>query len=171
MPQTKAQKQKILEDLKDKFARQKAMIFVDFTGLKVKAFSSLRRKLKEVGNEIKVAKKTLLSIVFKNAKLEIELKKIPGEIAVIFGYQDEISPAKAAYQFAETNEHLKILGGFLENKFFDAEKIIELAKLPTKEVLLARFVGSISAPISNFVYALNYNIKGLVYLLSAIKKA
>jgi len=95
MAQTKAQKQKILDQLKEKIARQKAMIFVDFTGLKVKDLSNLRKKLKGItGDEIKVAKKTLLGLALKSAKLELEIKKIPGEIAVVFGYQDEISPAK-----------------------------------------------------------------------------
>jgi len=65
--------------------------------------------------------------------------------------------------------NLKILGGFLENKFVEAEKIIELAKLPTREELLARLVGSISAPISNFINVLEANIKGLIYVLTKAK--
>jgi len=166
---TKVQKEKILEDLEEKIAKQKAMIFVDFTGLRVKDFSSLRKKLKAVGEEMKVAKKTLMGIAFKKAKIEIETKKLPGEIALVFGYKDELMPAKIVYQFSQANPNLKILAGFFENKFVEAEKIIELAKLPTKKELLARLVGSISAPISNLVYALKYNLKGLVYALSRIK--
>ena len=169
MPQTKLQKEKILNDLKEKTARQKAIVFVDFTGLKVKDFSNLRKKLKAADNEIKVAKKTLMGIIFKNAKLEIDAKKLPGEIALVFGYKDIISPTKILWQFSQQNQNLKILGGFIENHFKEAEEIIELAQLPTREELLAKLVRSISAPVYNFVYALQYNLRGLVYILSKTK--
>jgi len=65
--------------------------------------------------------------------------------------------------------NLKILGGIFKNEFVEAEKIIELAKLPTREELLARLVGSISAPISNFINVLEANIKGLIYVLTKAK--
>ena len=163
---TKVQKEKILEDLEEKIAKQKAMIFVDFTGLRVKDFSSLRKKLKAVGEEMKVAKKTLMGIAFKKAKIEIETKKLPGEAALVFGYKDELMPAKIVYQFSRECPNLKILGGFFGNKFLETEKIIELAKLPTREELLARLVGSISSPISNLVSVLEANIKGLITVLA-----
>lgn len=169
MALTKAQKQKIIEDLKEKIARQKIIIFADFTGLKVKDLSNLRKKLKKEGNEFKVAKKTLLGLVFKNAGLKIDFKELKGEIAAIFGYKDEISSAKTVYQFTVANTNLKILGGIFEKNFIATEKIMELAKLPTKEDLLSRLVGSISAPISNFVNVLEGNIKGLIYILAKAK--
>ncbi len=169
MPLTKEQKQKIVEDLKEKIARQKAMIFVDFTGLKVKDLSNLRKKLRAVNSELKVAKKTLLGLVFKKAGLEIEAKKMKGEIALIFGYNDGLSLAKMIYQFAEANPNLKILGGFFEKKFQEAEEIITLAQLPTREELLARLVGTISAPVSSLVRVLEGNIKGLIYILTKVK--
>jgi large subunit ribosomal protein L10 len=170
MAQTKAQKQKILEDLKEKMEKQKAIIFFDFTGLKVKDFSNLRRKIKAAGDELKVVKKTLMDIAFKKAKLEIEPKKMAGEIALAFGFKDAISLAKEIYEFSKVSQNLKILGGFFENQFRPAEEIIELAQLPSKEQLLARLVGSIASPMSGFISVLQGNIKGLIYALSAIKK-
>jgi len=169
MPLTKAQKQKIIENLKEKIARQRIMIFVDFTGLKVKDLSGLRRQLKKTDGEIKVAKKTLLRIAFKEKNLELDTKKLSGEIALVFGYQDIILPTKTTWQFSLANPNLKILGGFLESKFVETEKIIELAKLPTREELLAKLVGSISAPISNLVNVLQGNIRNFVYIISQIK--
>jgi len=170
MALTKAQKKKILDELKEKIAKQKIMIFVDFAGLKVKDLSSLKKKLKAVGSQFRVAKKTLTQIALKDSGFKIEMKKLKGEIALVFGFKDEISPAKMVWQFSQENPNLKILAGFVEKKFVEAEKIIELAQLPTREELLARLVGSISAPISNFVNVLENNIKGLIYALYAIKK-
>ena len=170
MPLTKIQKQKIIENLKEKIEKQKIIIFVDFTGLKVKEFSALRRKLKSAENELKVVKKTLMKIAFREAKLNLELKKLLGEIALVFGYRDIILPTKTVWQFSEDCPNLKILGGISENNFITDEKIIELAKLPTKEELLAKLVGSISAPISNFVRVLEGNMRNLVYIFSRISE-
>lgn len=169
MALTKAQKQKILEDLKDKIAKQKAMIFVGITGLKVKDISDLRKKVKENDGNLKVAKKTLIEKAFKESKLDFDKNKYKEEIGLVFGFKDEVSPAKIAYQFSVANDKLKILGGFLEGQFKSIEEIKALAQLPTKQELLAQLVGSISAPVSNLVYALNYNIKGLLQVLTQIK--
>lgn len=166
---SREKKKAILEELKEKIEKQKAIIFFDFTGLKVKDLFSLRKKIKAIGDELKVAKKTLMDIAFKKAKIEIEPRKMPGQIALVFGYKDAILPAKIIYQFSQTNENLKILGGFVENKFFEAEKIIELAQLPSKEELLAKLLNSIFAPISNLINVLEANIKGLINVLAKAK--
>lgn len=166
---TKEQKKAILKDLKENISKQKVIIFADFTGLKVKDISDLRKKLKKSDSQLKVAKKTLAQIAFKEGGFKAEIKGLKGEIAFIFGFKDEISPAKIVFQIAEKNPNLKILGGVLENKIVNADRIIELARLPTREELLARLVGSVSAPMSNILSVLQGNIKGLIYVLANAK--
>ena len=170
MALNKSQKKKIIDDLKEKIEKQKIIFFVDLKGLKVKDLSNLKKRLKKVDSQIKVSKKTLLRIALKEKRIELDTQKLEGEIASVFGFKDEILPAKTAYQFSLENKNLRILGGYFEGKFREAEEMITFAQLPTKDELLGRLVGSISAPISNFVYVLNANIKGLIYALSAIKK-
>ena len=170
MAKTKEQKKKVIEELKENIEKQKAVIFIDFTGLKVEDMFELRRNLKKTDSQLKVAKKTIIQLVFKEKGLKIDPQKLKGEIALVFGYKDEISPSKAVYKASEKNPNLKILGGFLENKFREAEEFITLAQIPPKEELLARVAGSILAPVTNFVRALEYNLKGLVCVLSSIKK-
>ena len=170
MAQSKAQKQKVLEELAEKIEKQKSMVFFDFTGLKVKDLSALRKKMKAQGSEVKVAKKTLLKLAFKKAGSPSIVEELKGEVALAFGFEDEIAPAKLCYQFSKENPNLKILGGFFEGKIRGAEDIVALAQLPSREELLAKLVSSMSAPVSNFVYALQYNLKGLIYSLSLIKK-
>jgi len=173
MALTKIQKQKILDDLKEKIQKQKIIVFVDFTGLKVKDLFNLRKKLKTTDSQIKVAKKTLAEIAFTELKgktpKSFDIKNLRGQIAFIFGFKDEISPTKITWLTSQENPNLKILGGFLAGQFIEAEKIVELAKLSGKEELFGRLVGSISAPISNFVYILEGNVKGLLQVLAKAK--
>ncbi len=169
MAKTKEQKKKILEELKENLQKQKTLIFVDFTGVKVKDMFQLRQNLKKTEGLFKVVKKTLIGLALKDTGLEADLEKIKGEIALVFGFKDEVSPAKIVYNFSKENPNLKILGGFFENKFRPAEDFIALAQIPSREELLAKLVGSISSPMSNFVRALQYNLKGLLYVLSRIK--
>lgn len=169
MALTKAQKQKILEDLKEKASRQKIILFVDFSGLKAKELFNLRKKLGALGAKLKVAKKTLISLVFKKEELGIDPRKLPGEVALVFGFEDEILPAKTVYQFSQEFPNLKILGGIFEKEARGAGDIIELAQLPPKEELLARLVGNVKSPISNFVRVLEANIKGLIIVLARAK--
>ncbi|MBU0476743.1 50S ribosomal protein L10 [Patescibacteria group bacterium] len=168
MPKTKEQKKETIESLKEKIKKQKAILFVDICGLKVKQLSNLRKELKNGDNELKVAKKTIMGIALKESKLDVDPNDMEGEVALVFGYKDEISLSKIVWQFCQKNPNLKILAGILENKFVEDEKIITLAELPSREELLARLTGSVSAPISNLINVLEGNIKGLIYALSAI---
>ncbi len=169
MPLTKAQKQKILDDLREKFEKQKSVVFADFTGLKVKYLSLLRRKMKKENCELKVVKKTLISLIVKEKGINFDSKGLKGEIALGFGYQDEISPFKAIYEFSKEHENLKILGGIIAKEFYEKEKAVELAQLPARQELFAKLVGSISFPLSGFINVLQGNIKGLIYILKQVK--
>ncbi len=171
MPLTREQKQKIIQDLEEKINRQKTMIFVDFTGLGVKELFELRRELKRIDSLFKVSKKTLFvkSLQDFDESLAQVVNQLEGELGIVFGFGDEILPAKIVYQFSSQYSNLKILGGFFGGKFIPKEQVIELAKIPSRQELLARLIGSISAPVSNFVSVLENNIKGLLFVLSAIK--
>jgi len=170
MPLTRDQKQNIINDLESKIEKQKSIVFMDFTGIKVKELAKLREGLKENGSEMKVAKKSLMEIALKNKGVELDSKKLEGEVAMVFGYEDEIAPSKAVYQFSKENQKAKILGGFLENKFYEMADVIKLAELPSKEQLLGMLVGTLSAPATNLVGVLSGNMRKLVFALSQIKE-
>jgi large subunit ribosomal protein L10 len=169
MPVTREKKKKILEELKEKIEKQKIIVFVDFTGLKIRDFSELRKRIKSVGDEIKVVKKTLANLAFKEKKFNVDVKNLKGELALIFGFKDEILPAKTVFEFSNENPNLKILGGIFGEKFLEADKIIELAKLPSREELLANLTRSISAPISNLINIFRAIPQDLVFVLNQIQ--
>ena len=161
---TKQKKEEIVEDLKDKFKRSKIVIFVDYTGLDVKGFESVRSELKKEGVELRVAKKTLFDRVFGDNKV----RSLDGQIAASFGFTDEVMPAKIIHKMAGELENLKIVAGIVDGEFVGVEHIVTLAKVPSREELLARAVGSINAPISGFVNVLVGNIRGLVQVLNQV---
>lgn len=158
MALTKQQKTKQIESIKEKVSKQKSVIFVDFSKVPSKEMFSLRKSLKEAGCNLKIAKKTLVRIAFGQSNISFWNKiksSIPGQLALVFGIEDEIAPARIANNFAKTQANLKILGGIFENKFIAKERVLELASIPPKNELLGRLVGSIYSPVSSFVRVLN----------------
>lgn len=171
MPLSKEQKKQIVEDLKDKFQRQKSVVFVDYKGITVKDVSLLRNELKKGGIDFKVAKKTLIDLAIKDIGIkDVPIKDLDGQLALSFGYADESESVKQIYKFSKINKSLKLLGGILTNAFVDSKDIISFAKLPSRKELLAQFVGTINAPIGSFTRVLNGNIMGLINVLNKIKK-
>lgn len=170
MPQNKEEKKATIEKLEKSIRKQKSMVFADYQGLKASDIFKFRTKLREQGCAMTVAKKTLLKLALKNQKIDYDPKELAGQLALIFGFEDEVSSSRITHQFSKENSNLKILGGFLENKFITPESIADLAMIPSKKELLAKVVGSIASPISGFVNVLQGNLRGLVCALSAIKK-
>jgi len=169
MAKTKEQKKEVIEKLRENLEKQKVMFFVDFQKLKAEELFDLRQKLKETKALLYVAKKNLMKIAFKEKKIPVDVEELRGQVAVIFGWGDELLPLKTIFDFWQEHKSPEILGGFYEGEFIGSEKAIELAKLPSREELLARFVRSIATPISNFGNVLQANIKGLIYILSQVK--
>ena len=168
---TKEQKQNILKDLADKFNRAKAAILVDFNKLSVSKTMELRRLLKQTGAEYKVAKKTLVSRVLRSGDYKgVNLDELKTQVGLVFSYEDPVPAADSLYKFSRLNEALKILGGFLDFNWQDKNKIIELAKLPSREVLLGQVVRTIAAPLSGLMNVLQGNIRNLINMLNNIKK-
>ena len=163
---TKQQKQEILNQLAEHLAKQQAMMFVSYKGLKVGDMTSLRNQLKEAGAKLVVSKKTLLSKVLREKKIDENLKGMEGQIGTIFAFDDPFAPMKIAYAFGKTNGNLKILGGYFENELQNAANIVAIANLPSREELLSRLVGTMAFPMSGFVSVLQGNIKGLMTVLT-----
>lgn len=152
-------------------ARQKSLVFIDIKGLKVKELSLLKKRLKEVDANLQVIKKTLFNLICQEKGITVKPKELPGQLALVFGFGDEVMPAKMVRQFTESHTALKIVGGYFEQRSMSAIEMINIAQISSKQELLAQLVGSIAAPISGFANVLQGNIKGLVVALSAISKS
>lgn len=166
---TKTQKKKVIEDLADKIKRQQCLIFTDAKGIKVNEIQKLRRELKKADAEYRIAKKTLIDLAFKQEKTEINMSQFVGSLALAFGYKDPLSVVKILVNFAKAHENLKILGGLMEGRFLTIEEIGELAKIPSREELLAKLVWSMKFPVAGLVNIFRGNLRNLIGVLNALK--
>lgn len=170
MPITKAKKIEVAKELADKFSRKKIAIFTDFHGVSVSKLQALRRLLKKEEAEYRVSKKTLLDRALKDAGISLKTKELKGEIGVTFGYGDEVTPAKALAKFGKENETFKILGAILQERVLSDKEVLALAKLPSREALLAKLVGALSSPMRGLAVVLQGNLRNLVVVINKIKE-
>lgn len=168
--QTREQKKQLVKDLAEKIGGSKSIVFADFKGVKVKDLTLLKKEMRNEGVEFKVAKKKLIDIALEKEGIDAKTKEMEGQVAITISNVDEVAPAKIIQKFAKTNENLKVLGGVLGKRAMTIEEVKALAKLPSKEELLAKVVGTIKAPISGFVNVMSGNLRGLVQVLKAISE-
>lgn len=156
MAKTRAQKEEQLGGLVDKLGRMKAAVFTSIAGYTMSDADALRAKGRETGVELTVAKKTLLAKALEKAGLALEKGALQGSILATFGMEDEVAPAKIVSDLSKGKgkEGIKIVGGILEGKFVDADAVMALAKLESKQAQRGRVVGTMYAPVSAFVRVL-----------------
>lgn len=145
-------KKVVVEEIREKFNNAKSAIVVDYRGLTVGEATELRTKFREAGVEYKVYKNNLMKLAIKDTTFEGLSVDLKGPNAVAFGYEDPVTPAKVVKDFAKEHKNLELKAGVVEGTYYDTAKIIEIADIPSREVLLSRLVGSFQAPISNFAY-------------------
>lgn len=145
---------KVLE-IKGKMEKAKSIVISKYQGLAVEEDTTLRRNLREAGVEYKVYKNTLGTLAAKELGYEGLNDLLEGPVSIAFGYEDPTAPARILNEFAEDHKKLELKGGIVQGEFFDKDKIIQLAKIPPKEVLIAKLLGSFKAPLSKVVYLLN----------------
>lgn len=156
-------------DLTDKLNRAKSVVLTDYRGLTVAQLDDLRKKVETVGAEFEVTKNTLLSRSLGSK--EVPAETLEGPTATLFAYADALAPLKALADFIKANSLPVIKVGFLGKDLLTAVQVGELAKLPSREVLLGRLVGSLKGSQYGLVNVLSGNIRKLVYALDAVARS
>ncbi|MEJ2689462.1 MAG: 50S ribosomal protein L10 [Deltaproteobacteria bacterium] len=156
-------------ELSDKFARATFAVATDYRGLKVPVFQEVRKELKKNNAEIRVAKNTLLRIAVEGTPYEALKEHFTGTTAVTVSYDDPVSPAKVLVDFVKDHPELAIKAAVLNGKNLTEEELKALAKLPSKEILLAQLMSVMLAVPTGFVRVLNAVPGKMVYLLQALK--
>ena len=163
------EKQQIVEDLRDRFAKSAIIVLTDYKGLDVAAMNDLRRKLRAEEIEYRVVKNTILTRASADNDGDLIKDFFKGPSAVALGFDDPIAPAKVLAQFAKDHEQLEIKVGVMGGKVLDPTAITALAKLPSREVLLGRLLAVLNAVPTSFVRTLAEVPRSFVNVLAAIK--
>jgi len=145
-------KKEIVAEITEKLEKSTAAIVVDYRGLKVDEITELRRKFTEAGVDYKVYKNTLVKRAAEKVGMNDLVKELAGPNAIAISYDDPVAPARIASDFAKTHKNLELKVGVVEGAFYDEAKLKELAGVPAREVLIAKLLGSLKAPVSNFAY-------------------
>ncbi|MBQ8203721.1 MAG: 50S ribosomal protein L10 [Oscillospiraceae bacterium] len=155
MPNAKVleQKQKLVAELSEKLGKAVTGVVVDYSGTSVADDTALRKELRENNVEYFVVKNTLLGRAVEGTELEGMKEVLEGTTAIALSNEDYTAAARILCNFAEKHENFKVKSGFLDGKLVDIETIESLAKLPTKEVLLATVCSAFQAPIAAFARA------------------
>jgi large subunit ribosomal protein L10 len=148
----KAQK---VNEIKEKMQSAKSLVLVNYQGINVEQDTELRSTLRKNNVEYRVYKNTMVTRAAQELGIEGLDKYLEGPVSMAFGYDDETTAAKLIADFSKASKKLEIKGGYVDGNVYDAELMNQLAKIPSKEVLIGKFLGSIKSPLSNLVYLLN----------------
>lgn len=166
----KENKKEIVAELKDKLQQATAVFLADFRGMNVEKATTLRNELRKADVEYKVVKNTLLELASQDTDKSALSQHFAGPTAIALTYTDPVSAAKVLSKFAkEQQQTFKLKAGILSGKLISVPEIQALADLPSREVLLAKMLGSMNAPVTNFVGVLAAVPGSFVRVLGAIK--
>ncbi|MEK9157888.1 MAG: 50S ribosomal protein L10 [Patescibacteria group bacterium] len=154
---SRIQKKEELKSLQGKLPKSQITVFTSFArngekGLSVAQMTTLKRLLREANSEYIVTKKTLIDIAAKEISKEgesVDVYGMDGSLGLVIGNDEPYDLAKRVYDFAKKNPALKFFGAFLEGHFISKEAFVEMAKMPSKEVLIGRLFGMMKYPITS----------------------
>lgn len=148
------QKKQVVAELTERLNNSVAGVIVDYKGITVADDTALRKELREAGVEYTVVKNTLLRLAIGGTELKGLDSVLEGTTAIATSADDYVAAARILNKFADTHKGFEIKNGFIDKEVIDVAKISGLAKLPSREVLLANVLGAFQAPISAFARAI-----------------
>lgn len=164
----KKEKKKIIEELTDCLSKCNIVIATDYRGLTAKEMGQLRRQLRSSGIDYRVTKNTLTKFAAEKAEKKQLEPLLSGPLAVAFGYDDVIIPAKALSDFIQSSgAALKIKGGLLGERLLTPKEIADIASIPPKDVLISQLIGQIAVPLYSLHNVLSAPLRGFANVIQA----
>jgi large subunit ribosomal protein L10 len=151
------QKEALVNEVKEKLQKSNSVVLVDYKGINVEDVTELRKRFRTAEVEYKVYKNTLFKRAASELGIETLHEYLQGTVAVAFGYNDAVAPAKTINQFIKDKPKtpISVKAGYIEGKIMDAKDVKALGDLPSREVLIAMLLGGLQGTIRNLAYALN----------------
>lgn len=149
------EKQVIIDEIKDKFERAQSAVAIDYMGITVAQADEMRKKLREAGIDYTVYKNTLVKRAIEGTEYDAMTEVLTGPSAFAFSYDDATAPARVLNEAIKGFKKMEFKGGFVEGEYYDKDAIVQIATIPSREVLISKFMGSIQSPIANFARVVN----------------
>ena len=148
-------KKPIVDEISEVVKDAQGVVLVDYRGLTVEQDTNLRKQLREAGVTYKVYKNTMMNFAFKGTDFEQLAPHLEGPSAIAVSKDDATAPARIIVKFAKEAPALELKAGIVEGVLYDAKGIADVAKIPSREELLSRLLGSLQSPVANFARVLN----------------
>lgn len=163
-------KEQVVAEFSAKLKKAQAAFLTNYRGLTVEQADDLRGKLRATGVEYSVVKNTLLRLASRGTDMECLDEYLAGPTSLTIVLDDPVAPAKVLSDFAKANTAFELKVGVLNGTLLSVDDIKALADLPSRDQLLANMLGSLNAPVSNFVGVLAAIPRSLVQVLGAIQE-
>lgn len=168
MSEAQEAKKVVVAEIAEKLEKAESVVLIDYRGLTVEEVTGLRKKLREAGVEYRVLKNTLIKLAADQLGIEGLEPVLHGPTAVVFCYDDPVKPAKMISDFIKASKKTEIKSGLIGKDVLSAAAVKDLANLPSKEMLVAKLLGTLNAPATHLVGILNGPARALVCALNAI---
>lgn len=165
------EKERIVEEIREKLSQAQSAILADYRGLSVAEVTELRNRLRSAGVEYRVFKNTLIRRAAHDLGLESLDPYLAGPTAVAFSPNDPVAAAKGLVAFTKDNKNLELKAGVLQGQLLEVNDIKNLAELPSREVLLARVVGGMQAPMRRLAATFQAPLRQLAALTQALAES
>ncbi len=154
-------KKPVVDEIAENIADAQSVVLVDYCGLTVEEDTRLRKELRENDVIYKVYKNTMMNFAFKGTQCESLSQHLEGPNAIAISKTDATAPARILAKFAKNAKALEIKAGIVEGSYYDAAGMDAISKVPSREELLGKLLGSIQSPITNFARVLNQIAEGM----------
>jgi ribosomal protein L10 len=164
------QKTATVEQLSERFARATMAVVSEYRGITVAESTDIRRRLRAVRGEMRVAKNTLIRRAIKGTRFEPLEEKLGGPVGLVLSYEDPVEVAKTIHGLRDLGQRFTVRGALLDGRVLSAADFQALATLPSREVLFAQLLGLLKAPATRLVRLLNEPAASLARLIDAVGK-
>ena len=147
-------KSAVVEEIKEKLSRAQSAVVIDYMGINVAEADAMRKQFREAGIDYKVYKNTLVKRAVEGTPFAELTQVLDGPSAFAFGYEDATAPAREINKVIKSINKMEFKAGVVEGAYYDKDGILAIAQLPSREELIAKFMGSIKSPISSLAYTL-----------------
>ena len=164
------QKEEILKDTGERIRDVGGLFLADFSGMSVEKISLLRKKCREQKSQFKVIKNTLLKRAFNERGITELDEYLNGPTGLVFHPKDAMAPAKILVDFAKEHERPKVKAAVVDGRLFDDKAIATLATLPSREVLLGMVLGTLIAPMTQFLAVVDAALRTPAVMVDALER-